>query len=240
MRTTPHQQGRGRSQLASMRLFPSARTGEPRRPLWPGRHPVLPTAASWRRPRSAKSGAGGAAGSRTRVPRPQEVRLYVRRSRMSRMRYSRTRQWSASTPSEDVPIGSMVEAGRWIPMSSLRSPYRASGAERHSCLGCECQISVGSCCFRRVITEVLRRPPARSSPPGTDHGRDRFSPVRVKLGAPREGRAHRRCPVVKRGRVAKSRRPRIPSFGTRAPCGPMVTAGAAPNVPSGGRSAMPV
>ena len=247
MRTTPHRVGRGRSQLASMRLLPSHERGSLAGPCGRVSAPSSP-----RPPLGGSRGArsmgrqltmepsGGAAGSRTRVPRPQEVRLYVRRSRMSRMRYSRTRQWSASTPSEGVPIGSMVEADRWIPMSSLWSPYRASGAERHGVLGRESQtVVLGIYWFRRVITEVPRRPPARSSPPGTDHGRDRFSPGWVEAGCAPRG-AHRRCPVVnRRWESGGPRLPRVPLFGTAAPAGSMVTRWVSSMFPKRERTATP-
>lgn len=75
--------------------------------------------------------SSGAAGGRTRVPVSRSGWLYVCRSRIISNVVLRGQTASTSQPSSSVPAVATVDDVPVILMMSIRSPYEASGVNRH-------------------------------------------------------------------------------------------------------------
>ncbi len=125
-----------RGQDPSRRSLGGAAAGRPSPPGcpcrlagWRGHHTSFPRwrGRSSRTPwmgRSPRTPRGGAAGSRTRVPRSRSWGLYVRRFRMISDTVLRSQTASVSIPPFDVPLGPAVRAVGVILVMSISTPLR--------------------------------------------------------------------------------------------------------------------
>jgi hypothetical protein len=138
----------------------------------------------------------GAAGSRTRVPRPRCSGLYVRRSRSISDRGAPRPSSSADLATCGVPRRPVAQASRWSLVDVDPVPVRGvrGGSSRVLCREGELVVRVGTYRVRRFLSRSRRHP--RHAPLASA-----LATVET-MSAPGVGGAHRRCAVVKESRCA--------------------------------------